>query len=32
MSLNLYSTLADNYSSNSQKIRILTENWVNEYI
>jgi type II restriction enzyme len=32
MSLNLYSALADKYSSNSQKIRILTENWVNEYI
>ncbi|MCD6173056.1 MAG: restriction endonuclease [Sulfurimonas sp.] len=32
MSLNLYSTLADKYNSNSQKIRVLTENWVNEYI
>jgi type II restriction enzyme len=32
MSLNLYSTIADNYNSNSQKIRVLTEHWVNEYI
>lgn len=32
MSLNLYSAIADNYNSNSQKIRVLTENWVNEYI
>jgi len=32
MSLNLYSAIADDYNSNSQKIRILTENWVNEYI
>ncbi|MGK0256341.1 MAG: type II restriction enzyme [Arcobacteraceae bacterium] len=32
MSLNLYSTIADGYNSNSQKIRVLTENWVNEYI
>jgi type II restriction enzyme len=32
MSLNLYSSIADNYNSNSQKIRVLTENWVNEYI
>jgi len=32
MSLNLYSAITDNYNSNSQKIRILTENWVNEYI
>ncbi len=32
MSLNLYSKIADNYNSNSQKIRVLTEHWVNEYI
>ncbi len=32
MSLNLYSTIADNYKSNSQKIRVLTENWVNNNI
>lgn len=32
MSLNLYSAIADNYNSNSQKIRVLTEKWVNEYI
>lgn len=32
MSLNLYSSIADNYKNNSQKIRVLTENWVNEYI
>lgn len=32
MNLNLYSTQADKYHSNSQKIRVLTENWVNEYI
>lgn len=32
MNLNLYTNCADNYSSNSQKIRILTENWVSEYI
>ena len=32
MSLNLYSTIADSYNSNSQKIRVLTESWVNEYI
>lgn len=32
MSLNLYSTKADIYHSNSQKIRVLTENWVNEFI
>jgi len=32
MSLNLYSTIADKYNSNSQKIRVLTEKWVNEYI
>ncbi|MBS4066979.1 MULTISPECIES: DpnI domain-containing protein [unclassified Sulfurimonas] len=32
MSLNLYSSISDSYNSNSQKIRVLTENWVNEYI
>jgi len=32
MSLNLYSSIADTYNSNSQKIRVLTERWVNEYI
>jgi len=32
MSLNLYSSLADKYNSNSQKIRVLTESWVNQYI
>jgi type II restriction enzyme len=32
MYLNLYSPLADEYNSNSQKIRVLTENWVGEYI
>lgn len=32
MSLNLFSSLADGYSSNSQKIRVLTENWVGQYI
>ena len=32
MNLNLYSKIADNYSSNSQKIRVLTENWVNQNI
>jgi len=32
MSLNLYSTIAEKYNSNSQKIRVLTENWVNDYI
>lgn len=32
MSLNLYSAKADIYQSNSQKIRVLTENWVNEFI
>jgi type II restriction enzyme len=32
MSLNLYSSLADKYHNNSQKIRVLTENWVNKYI
>ena len=32
MSLNIYSPIADNYKSNSQKIRVLTEYWVNKYI
>jgi len=32
MHLNLYSPLADGYNSNSQKIRVLTENWVEKYI
>lgn len=32
MKLNLFSTIADKYSSNSQKIRVLTEGWVGEYI
>jgi len=32
MHLNLYSPLADSYNSNSQKIRILTEDWVEKYI
>jgi type II restriction enzyme len=32
MNLNLYSTQADKYQSNSQKIRVLSENWVSEYI
>jgi type II restriction enzyme len=32
MSLNLYSSIADAYSSNSQKIRVLTENWVDKHI
>ncbi|MCF6309928.1 MAG: restriction endonuclease [Sulfurimonas sp.] len=32
MKLNLHSILADKYSSNSQKIRVLTESWVEEYI
>jgi len=32
VNLNLYSTIADGYNSNSQKIRVLTENWVNENI
>jgi type II restriction enzyme len=32
MSLNLYSAIVDNYNSNSQKIRVLTESWVNKYI
>lgn len=32
MSLNLYLAKADIYNSNSQKIRVLTEHWVNEFI
>ncbi len=32
MSLNLCSSSADRYNSNSQKIRVLTENWVHNYI
>ncbi|MBA5248936.1 MAG: restriction endonuclease [Gammaproteobacteria bacterium] len=32
MNLNLYSSVADTYHSKSQKIRVLSENWVNEYI
>ena len=32
MHLNLYSPLADEYNSNSQKIRVLTESWVGENI
>jgi len=32
VNLNLYSSLSDGYKNNSQKIRILTENWVNENI
>lgn len=32
MSLNLYSPFADGYNSNSQKVRVLTENWVDKYI
>jgi type II restriction enzyme len=32
MNLNLYSTIAENYDSNSQKIRVLTENWVSQYV
>lgn len=32
MYLNLYSPLDDSYNSNSQKIRVLTEEWVGEYI
>ena len=32
MKLNLYSPIADSYQSNTQKIRILTEDWVGEYI
>lgn len=32
MDINLYSTLSNNYSSNSQKIRVLTEKWALENI
>ena len=32
MKLNLYSSIADSYQNNSQKIRVLTEDWVGEYI
>jgi type II restriction enzyme len=32
MSLNLYSQKAENYTSNSQKIRVLTEQWVHDFI
>ena len=32
MNLNLHSSLSDNYSSNSQKIRVLTEKWALENI
>jgi len=32
VNLNLYSSLSEGYKNNSQKIRVLTENWVNEYI
>jgi len=32
MYLNLYSPIADEYKSNSQKIRVLTESWVGENI
>ena len=32
MNLNLSSSLADKYNSNSQKIRVLTESWVHKYI
>ena len=32
MSLNLYSSMANQYNSNSQKIRVLTENWVDKHI
>ncbi len=32
MNLNIYSTLADTYKNNSQKIRILTEYWVSQNI
>lgn len=28
----IHSSLSDGYSSNSQKIRVLTENWVSEYM
>jgi type II restriction enzyme len=32
VNLNLYSTISGKYNSQSQKIRVLTEQWVNEYI
>lgn len=32
MSFNLFDVVADSYKSNSQKIRVLTENWVDKYI
>ena len=32
MNLNLYADIANNYKSNSQKIRVLTEKWVKENI
>ncbi|MDD2567465.1 MAG: DpnI domain-containing protein [Thiovulaceae bacterium] len=32
MNLNLFSSKADIYTSNSQKIRVLSETWVNEFI
>jgi len=32
INLNINSNLANSYKSNAQKIRILTENWVNEHI
>jgi transposase-like protein len=32
MNLNLYSPLSEAYSSKSQKIRVLSESWVNKYI
>ena len=32
MRLNLYSSIANSYNNNSQKIRVLSENWVNKYI
>ena len=32
MNLSLYSIVADNYNSIPQKIRVLTESWVKEYI
>ncbi len=32
MNLNLYLSIAEQYSSNTQKIRVLTEKWVEKYI
>jgi hypothetical protein len=32
MNLNLYSPLSEAYSSKPQKIRVLSESWVNKYI